>query len=138
MTRGARVAAFAGVGVLGIGVQVVTVWGGMRWGGLGPTFATACGVSAAVVHNFAWHRRWTWGDRRVTGRSTWAAFGRFVAANGIVSLAGNLAIVWLLVHLWPLGGVAANLIAIGLMAVANYWASDRLVFVARRAAATGH
>ncbi len=33
---------------------------------LGPHYlvATALAVEMAVLHNFFWHRRWTWADRR--------------------------------------------------------------------------
>ncbi len=54
-------------------------------------WATAVGIEAAVLHNFCWHERWTWADRR-TGRAAGVALRllRFHAANALISLAGSL------------------------------------------------
>lgn len=121
---------FNGVGLAGIGVQFAVL--GVLADRLGVDYrlATAVAVASAVVHNFAWHRGWTWADR-VAGRSSLVLLGRFALANGVTSLAGNLAIMWLLVGRAGMPVVPANAIAITLCGLANYWAADRLVFGAR-------
>jgi len=129
MTPSRRALAFVGVGALGTAVQLGTFWVSLRWGHLHAAAATAIGVAAAVAHNFLWHRYWTWSDRRDSGASVVVTFARFALATGGVSLIGNVAIVWALVRALPVDGVAANLVAIALCALANYHASDRLVFV---------
>ena len=55
-----------------------------------PSWPRPLGVSAAIVHNFAWHVRWTWRDRMRPGTSRIRAFIRFVGANGVVSLIGSV------------------------------------------------
>ena len=45
--------------------------------------ATAIAVEAAVLHNFCWHQRWTWRDRRAASRTTAVRrLGRFHLLNG--------------------------------------------------------
>jgi putative flippase GtrA len=123
-----RFVTFNGVGALGVGIQLATVHALLAWTPAGPVAATAMGVTAAVVHNFVWHRVWTWRDR--SGEvSAGAAFARFVLANGAISLAGNVLIVGVLVRHTPMGGVTANALAIAACGIVNYLVSDRLVFV---------
>jgi putative flippase GtrA len=119
---------FNGVGAMGMGVQVGTI--ALLSGACGADYriATAAGVAAAVVHNYAWHRRWTWADRESAGRRPYATLARFAVTNGAVSLAGNLAIMTLLVGGAGLPPVPANLVAIVVCSVANYWLADRVVF----------
>jgi putative flippase GtrA len=84
-------------------------------------------VGAAVVHNFLWHRRWTWGDR-AESQGAIVQFLRFAAANGVVSLAGNLVVMMALVpgtHMTP---IVANAVAIGTCGLLNFWLGDCVVF----------
>jgi putative flippase GtrA len=60
-----------------------------------------------------------------------AAFARFAASNGLVSLAGNLLLMQLLVGTAGLPILAANLLAIGACGLLNFWLADRLVFASR-------
>jgi putative flippase GtrA len=120
-----RVSAFAGVGALGFVVQLAVVAaliGLARWPA---PAATALGVEAAVLHNFAWHRRWTWRDR---GRSPIASqLVRLHFANGLTSLAGNVGLSIALTGA-GLNALLANAIAVGAMSVVNYALADGWVF----------
>ncbi len=58
-----RVARFLVVGALGVAVQLVTLDALTRWVALPYLWATTAAVTAAVVHNFLWHRLWTWRER---------------------------------------------------------------------------
>ncbi len=88
--------------------------------------AAAIAVAAAILHNFAWHRFWTWRDRS----GSWPAqLARFAGLNGLVSIAGNVALTWGLVSSGvPLA--AANLAAVAACGVANFLLADRAVFLA--------
>ena len=88
--------------------------------------ATVAAVAAAVVHNFVWHLRWTWSDRR--GASVPSLLVRFASANGLVAFVGNGVLVSALVEGLGVPTVAASLVAIAACAVANYALADRLVF----------
>ena len=118
---------FNGVGVAGFVVQIailaLLVHTGMHY-----LAATAFAVEAAVLHNFLWHERWTWRDRPAAGSARFDRLWRFHVLNGLVSLAGNLLIMRLLVGLVRMQPIEANAIAVLACALVNFTASDRLVF----------
>jgi putative flippase GtrA len=120
---------FNTVGVIGIPVQLGVL--GLLKGGLGFHYliATAVAVEAATLHNFMWHERWTWIER--TKASPSGLFGRLVRfhlSNGLISICGNLVMMWLLVSRLRVGYFAANVFAMAACAIANFLASDLLVF----------
>jgi len=117
---------FNAVGLLGFAVQL-TVLALLLHAGAQYLVATAVAVEAAVLHNFFWHERWTWADRRGSdGRLR--RLLRFQAVNGVVSLIGNLLLMRLLTGALGLPPVAANVIAVAACAAINFAGSDRLVF----------
>lgn len=119
---------FNGVGAMGMGVQVGTI--ALLTGTCRADYrvATAAGVAAAVLHNYAWHRRWTWADREGADRRPYATLARFAVTNGAVSLVGNLAVMTMLVGGAGVPPVPANLVAIAVCSLVNYWLADRIVF----------
>ena len=119
---------FNTVGVAGFVVQL-GVLALLLHAGIQYLAATAVAVEAAVLHNFAWHERWTWRDRPAAGSARAARLWRFHLLNGLVSLAGNLAIMQVLVGMLHLPVLPANGAAVLVCAVVNYLAGDRLVFV---------
>jgi putative flippase GtrA len=116
---------FNAIGVAGFALQLAVV--AMLTGACGvpPLIATVIAVETAILHNFFWHERWTWADRPVAGRDRLTRLVRFHLTNGLVSIAGNLAIVFLLS---PVGLLAANAIAVLVCSLVNFAAGDRLVF----------
>jgi putative flippase GtrA len=125
MTMWRRWLRFNGVGGLGIGVQLAVIAALAHFWRVDYRAATSAGVAAAIVHNFLWHRVWTWPDRHERGIG---AFARFVAANGVVSLGGNMLVTTALVSGAHLAVVPANVGAIALCALVNFWLADRAVF----------
>ena len=130
MTMLLRWLKFNAIGILGAVVQLwflhILVRANVNY-----LAATAVAVEAAVLHNFAWHQRYTWADRptdnlpEIIGRLV-----RFHLSNGAVSLIGNVLIMrWLSgalkVPLYP-----ANLIAILACSLLNFLLGDRFVFQA--------
>ena len=118
---------FNGVGVLGFALQLGVLALLLR-AGVHYLAATALAVELAVLHNFAWHERWTWRDRPAESGGRTARLWRFHAANGLISLAGNLLLMRLLVGLLDMPPVPANLLSVLLCALVNFTASDRFVF----------
>lgn len=116
------------VGGVGIGVQLVTLWI-VTSVGVSYMIATALAVEAAVLHNFAWHERFTWADRHNGALvDSIRRLLRFNLTTGLVSIVGNLLLMRLLVggsHLKPM---VANLISIAVCSLANFLVSDRWVF----------
>jgi len=133
MTSAIRFARFNAAGTLGIGVQIAVLWALVRLVSMNYIVATAVAVIAAVAHNFVWHWRWTWADRRMPIVHVPGAFVRFAATNGAVSLVGNVMLMWMLVTGTGLQPIIANLVAIGVCGLVNFWLSDRVVFVSPRA-----
>lgn len=124
-----RWASFAGVGVIGFGVQLAVLAILIHAGGLPAAPAAALAVEAAVLHNFAWHERWTWRDRAGGGPvSVLRRLVRFHAGAGFVSLVGNVVITVTLAEWLHLPVVVANTCAVAVLSVLNFQLADRYVF----------
>ena len=127
---------FNTVSVAGFVVQLLTVALLTRWLAIPDLAATGAAVAATVVHNFLWHWRWTWADRATAPAGAVATFLRFAAANGVVSLAGNVVIVAVVVHATGIDVVVANVVAVALCGLLNYQIGDRVVFRAEESVIT--
>jgi putative flippase GtrA len=91
--------------------------------------ATGFAVEAAVVNNFLWHERYTWADQvQPSWRESPPRLLRFNLANGGISIAGNLALMKILVGLAHMNYLAANAVAIVFCCLANFLVSDDWVF----------
>ncbi len=89
--------------------------------------ATAAAIEIALLHNFVWHVRYTWRDR-VEDHRPWRQCTRFHLSNGAVSMAGNLALMPVLVEGAGMPVVAANAMAVLACSVMNFLLGDRWVF----------
>jgi dolichol-phosphate mannosyltransferase len=119
---------FNAVGVVGTGVQFVVLVLLVRVVALNYLAATVLAVEAAVLHNFAWHRRWTWSDR--TERSgALTALLRFNLSTGVISIVGNLIVMRTLVGEFGLAIPHATLATVVICSVFNFVVADRFVFV---------
>lgn len=123
---------FNAVGALGAVLQLALLALFVRVVGMNYLLATALAVEGAILHNFVWHRRWTWAERRGASAAAVATLARFNLTNGLVSISGNLLSVYLLTGLWRIDPVVANLVSIAAGSLANLFLSDRVVFVARK------
>lgn len=122
-----RLFKFSAVGAGGVIVQAATLAVLLRLTGVHYLAATALAVEAAILHNFAWHRRWTWAERPASGMILMLL--KFNATNGAVSLIGNLILMLLLVGALNLNPQVANLITIVVCSLVNFALADRFVFV---------
>ncbi len=89
----------------------------------------ALAVELAIVHNFAWHERFTWRNRRVSG--AWPAclrLARFHAANGLISLAGNTILTYVFVQRCHFGPVLSAVASIAVCAPLNFLAAEWWVY----------
>ncbi len=92
---------------------------------------TTAALEITLLHNFAWHVRYTWRDRSGSSRPG-ASLLRFHLSNGAVSLVGNLGLMRVLVEGAHLPVLAANAIAIVCCSLVNFLLGDRWVFAAPR------
>ena len=129
MTPLVRWAKFNAVGVVGMGVQLGALAVLNRWMRGHYLVASALALEITLLHNFVWHVRYTWRDRRAQD-STLRQMVRFQLSNGMVSLVGNLVLMRLLVQEARLPVLAANAVAIVCCSVANYCLGDRWAFAA--------
>jgi putative flippase GtrA len=108
-------------------VQVIALAFLLNVVGMHYLLATAVAVEISVLHNFVWHRKWTWADRKQPNAARMLV--RFNLTSGALSLAGNLISMFVLVSAVKLNAWAASLLAIAVCALVNFILSDRLVFV---------
>jgi putative flippase GtrA len=125
MTRLVRFFRFNAVGSLGIAVQLTSLWLLTGVAAVHYLIATPLAVSLAVVHNFVWHRLWTWKDRDV---HVTRACARFVLTNGLLSLVSNFGVTAALVSGTHAHPVVANVAAIATSGLLNFWLGDVVVF----------
>jgi putative flippase GtrA len=119
---------FNAVGVIGVGVQLLVLTflkSGLQ---LNYLLATFLAVEAAILHNFVWHQRWTWSERQGNRSRILRRLIRFNFTNGLISLAGNMTVMWFLVSRFRLHYLLANMIAIIVCSLVNFIVSDRFVF----------
>ena len=120
---------FNGIGALGAGLQLAVLGVLTRLTPLHYLWATAVAVEATVLHNFCWHERWTWSDRpSASRRHVYRRLGRFQLTNGLISVAGNLVLMRVFAGGLGMDTLAANIVAILICSLANFGASEWLVF----------
>ena len=121
---------FNTVGAMGLAVQLLSLALLLRMLETHFIWATALAVETAVLHNFFWHWRWTWADRRRGGlRHMAATLLRFNLSNGMISLFGTVLCTGILTGILKLNPLLANVLSLGPCCVLNYLVSDRLVFM---------
>ncbi|HXE65250.1 MAG TPA: GtrA family protein [Bryobacteraceae bacterium] len=117
---------FNAVGILGAGIQLAAFAAMLRLG-VHYLVATVLAIEVALLHNYVWHRRWTWAGQ---AGSLW----RFHLSNGLISFVSNLALMrWFsgALHFPP---VPSNLAAIIITSFVNYGLALKWVFVQFRPA----
>ena len=114
------------VGAVGIAVQLAVLSLLVRTMSVQYLIATMLAVEAAIVHNFLWHERFTWRDRPQA--QPLRRFLRFNFSNGLISLAGNILVMKVLVGIGGMNYLASDAVAIALCSLANFLVSDRWVF----------
>ncbi|MGP8252961.1 MAG: GtrA family protein [Terracidiphilus sp.] len=111
------------VGAAGVVVQLVLLAVFNRLAPGHYLMATVAAIEITLLHNFAWHVRFTWRDRR-DGSALVVRLLRFHLSNGLVSLIGNVALMRVLVGHAHLQVLTANAIAIVCCSIVNFGLSD--------------
>jgi len=117
------------VGALGMAVQLAILALLDRLAPRHFLWTSAAAVELTLLHNFLWHTRLTWGDR--LGEPRKRQLLRFHLSNGLISLAGNFALMRLLVQEGHLPVLIANVVAILCCGMANFWLGNRWAFCDR-------
>jgi putative flippase GtrA len=119
-----RFSRFVAVGAAGFIVQMA-VAAAMLQAGLPPVVATVLAIEAAIVNNHAWHRRWAWQDRSGSHRWTQTLLRAHVGAGATSLVVGAGTVAALSGRVAPL---TAQVIAVLVCAIANFWMADRWIF----------
>ena len=127
-THGRRWAMFNAVGIGGLLFQLACLAVLKQVLGFHYLAATVVAVELTILHNFSWHVRWTWADRPASRAHLLRRLARFHLTNGVVSLAGSVAVMAGLVGVGQINYLAANVIGVAVCALANFALSDRVVF----------
>jgi dolichol-phosphate mannosyltransferase len=91
--------------------------------------ATALAVELAILNNFFWHQLWTWRDRpSLSVNETLLRLAKFNVTTGLVSLAGNLVFMSILVGRLGVALVVANLVSVLVCSLLNFMLADRVAF----------
>jgi len=120
---------FNTVGAIGIGVQLAALTALKSGLHRDYLLATALAVEVAVIHNYVWHARFTWGDR--AGNSL-RRFVKFNLTTGMLSIIGNILLMKLFVGWAGVNYLLANMGTIATCSTANFLVSDRFVFPGQR------
>ena len=113
---------------MGVAVQLVALVVLTEAAGLDYRVATVLAVETAILHNFVWHERWTWRDRR-SGRSrAWTRLAWFNLLTGTLSISANVVFTTLYVSTFGVHYALGNLMAIATCSLLTFIANDRLVF----------
>ena len=124
----ARWLRFNVVGLLGILVQLALLFV-LTHVAVPYLWATTLAVEFAVIHNWAWHERYTWSERSTPSlRQRLVRLTKFNLSNGAVSLLGNLILMKFVVGHLRLNLFLANLISVATCSCLNFFLGDRFVF----------
>jgi putative flippase GtrA len=118
------------VGAMGVVVQLTALALLNRWAPGRYLCTSAAAVELTLLHNFVWHLRYTWRDRR-DDSAVLGQLVRFHLSNGLVSMLGNLALMRILVHEAHLPVLASNCIAILCCSIVNFCLGNDWVFAAK-------
>ncbi len=123
----ARFAKFNLVGIFGAMVQLAAMAALTKF--LRASAATPIAVEIALLHNLIWHERFTW---RGAGRASAIEIARrackFHASNGLVSLAGNTTLIYVLVERWKTPVLISAAVAIAICSVFNFLLAARWIW----------
>ncbi len=117
------------VGSLGAALQLLLLYFMTKYFRMSAVSTTALAVEIAVLHNFLWHERFTWRDRRLKNiRQRARRLWRFHAGNGLISLLGNTLLTYCLVERLKAPILPSAVGAIALCSVANFLVADHWVY----------
>lgn len=121
---------FTLVGWMGVVLQLAWLYWLTSRFHLAASAATPIAVEIALIHNFAWHERFTWRDRPCAGaRGTVIRLCRFQLTNGLVSLAGNSLLIYCLTRRLRFPLLPSATAAIAVCSFANFVLADRWCWV---------
>lgn len=131
-SRVSRFGKFSLVGLLGAVLQLMLLSLLTKLFRVPVLAATPLAVELVLLHNFVWHERFTWSDRRFKSiRQRITRLWRFQAGNGLASVLGNTLIIYCLVERCKAPVLPSAMGAIALCSLMNFFLADRWVYASR-------
>ncbi len=124
------------VGAMGMALQLTAVFLFNRWSGGHYLIASAAAIELTLLHNFVWHLRYTWRDRRDSS-TVLTRLIQFHLSNGLTSMLGNLLLMRLLVDRAHVPLIASNCIAIICCSTLNFCLGNWWAFAPKMCQAHG-
>jgi putative flippase GtrA len=115
------------VGAMGMVLQLAALALFNHWTGGRYLLSSIAAIEITLLHNFTWHLRYTWRDRR-NHTTQLAQLMRFHLSSGLVSLVGNLVLMRILVQEARLPLLVSNSIAILCCSIVNFCLGDNWAF----------
>jgi putative flippase GtrA len=125
------------VGAMGMVLQLGALALLNRWAAGHYLYASAAAIELTLLHNFVWHLRYTWRDRRDRS-AILVQLMRFHLSNGLVSMLGNLALMRILVDEAGMPLLVSNCIAILCCSIVNFCLGNNWAFEVKAKVARGH
>ena len=125
-----RLARFAAAGLGGFVVQLGALAALTMVLNVHYLTATIIAVEAAILVNFFWHKRWTWGAR-VRGCEGTGVLGRllkFNALTAVTSILGSVVVTTFLVETASMDPIVSNSISVLVLGALNFVGSERFIF----------
>ena len=121
---------FQAVGAFGMMVQMVGLVFFHESVGWNVSAATAAAVEVAILHNFLWHLRWTWGDanRQLNAGTIFQLLWQYNLTYCLISMTVNLGFTHLYMNAFGLHYLVANGLAIGTGGIANFAVGEFILF----------
>jgi len=124
-----RLGRFLVTALAGFVCQIATLWVLVSLLSAHYIVATIIAIELAIVFNYVLHDRWTWSDRPAnTWRERWRRLLRFNTMTALTSIAGGLAITTMLVELFGMPAVPANIVSVVALGILNFAGADSVVF----------
>ena len=119
---------FGAVGFSGVFVDLGMFWILSNGFGLAAVTATILSAEVAVLNNFIWNDRWTFGDRSIQQPGLRSMVRRFLKFN-VLCLVGIVfqgTLVGLMSNVAGVPAIGAKLLAIGIVMLWNFWINLKL------------
>lgn len=91
--------------------------------------ASLMAIEIAIVHNFFWHRNWTWRDRN--GDENQSLLRQLLTYNlmtGSVDLVANVTVLWLLTTFLGIYYMIANIAGMIVGPFIKFWLNEKVIF----------
>ncbi len=101
--------------------------------------ASMIAIELAIVHNFIWHRNWTW-KKRIADKPEpfFKQLLVYNTATGLVDILVNVSLLWILTTFFGVYYLIANVIGMIMGPVIKFWLNEKVIFRKQRKTVAKH